>query len=125
MQKATGNISMAVDSSRIETGDFYFSVGDNKKINQYGPETPLIDRTYEYMGLSKISKNFVGNVKERIKEYIDHEFFDKYFEDLLINYNIKDNEPITYVDVAGEFWREFDFYEDYQAILDYERKRLK
>lgn len=125
MKEATGNISMAVDSSRIETGDFYFSVGEDNKIIKYGPNTPLEERTYEYMGLSKVSSEFIKKLKSKINEYIDCEVFDKYFEDLLINYNINGNETITFVDVAGDFWREFDFYEDYQAILNYEKEISK
>lgn len=116
-----GNLSMAVDSSRIEAGDFYFSVKDGI-IQEYGPDTPLGKRNYEYMGLTKIKSGFAPYVKNKIAEYIEFERFDRYFEDMIISMNMIDLMPIDFIDVKGSFWREFDFYEDYLAILDFERE---
>lgn len=122
LKSSTGDLAMTVDSSRIESGDFYFSV-KNGIIQEYGPETPLDNRTYEYMGLTKISKKLVRRVRKRIEEYINLERFDRYFEDMIIDMNINEGQKIDFVDVCGNFWREFDFYEDYEAILEHERKR--
>lgn len=121
MMEAKGDLAISVDSSRLDSGDFYFSVTNDGFIAEYGPQVPLENRNYEYMGLSRINKNLVSTVKKNIEMYIAKEEFGKYFEDMLINLNIRDKHPICFVDVRGSFWREFDFYEDYQAILEYER----
>ena len=99
---APGDLAMTVDSSRNENGDFYFSVKDGI-IQEYG--------------LASI-------VKAMIEEYIEMEKFDRYFEDMIISMNMQEKRSINFVDVKGSFWREFDFYEDYEAILDYERKHI-
>lgn len=117
-------ISMTVDSSRVMTGDFYYNVEDGF-IKEYGPDVPSDRRTYEYMGLTKINGAFTGYVKKKIEEYIETERFDRYFEDMIISMNMKEKIPIKFIDVKGSFWCEFDFYQDYLRILDYERKMIK
>lgn len=120
--QSEAKLSMTVDSSRIESGDFYFGVEEGF-IKEYGPNTPLNRRTYEYMGLTKIGSDFTAYVKNKIVEYIETERFDKYFEDMIISMNMRERVPVNFIDVKGSFWREFDFYDDYLAILDYEREK--
>ena len=72
------------------------------------------------MGLTKISSRLLPEVRSLVQEYIETENYNKYFEDMIISMNEKKRYPITFIDVAGAFWREFDFYEDYQAIMEYE-----
>lgn len=119
-----GKLTMAVDSSRIETGDFYFNV-KRGIIQEYGPNIPLENRNYEYMGLTNISREFTPYVRNKIEEYVETEKFNKYFEDMIIDMNMNENVSINFIDVKGQFWREFDFYEDYQAILAHEREVRK
>lgn len=121
LMEADGMISMVADSSRIESGDFYLSVGREGYINEYGPNIPLKKRTYEYMGLTKIDKSIAHAVKSKIEEYIENGDFDKYFEDMIIGLNMSGHYNIDFIDVKGFFWREFDRYEDYMSILEYER----
>lgn len=116
----SGDLAMIVDSARIESGDFYFNA-DGNFIEEYGPDVYLDNRSFEYMGLTKIDKKIVSVVKDKIESYIEEEKFGCYFEDMIISLNQKERLPISFVDVAGTFWREFDFYEDYMAILEYER----
>jgi choline kinase len=113
-------LAMLVDSSKIQSGDFYFSVKDGF-IMEYGPHIPLETRTYEYMGLTKISKQMSPIIKKRIEQYIENENFNKYFEDMIISLNREERHEMEFVDVKGSFWKEFDFYEDYLAILQYEK----
>lgn len=121
LKQSDAGLSMVVDSARITSGDFYFSLAADGTVAEYGPEVPLERRNFEYMGLLKIGREKVPEVRMLIERYIDEERFDKYFEDMILSMNMKGHEPIAFVDVQGSFWREFDFYEDYQAILAYER----
>ncbi len=121
LKENSSNLSMVVDSSRIDSGDFYFSVKDGI-IQEYGPDTPYENRDYEYMGLSRVDKSYVPVVKDTIISYIENDKFNRYFEDMLISLNMHKNERIDFIDVGGAFWREFDFYEDYEVILEYEKR---
>lgn len=118
----TSDFAMVVDSSRIETGDFYFHV-ENGKIIEYGPEVVLNRRDFEYMGLIKIGKKLVPDVRKMIEQYIESEKFDRYFEDMLIYMNQNCGMLIDFIDVKGHFWREFDFFEDYKKILEFEKEQ--
>ena len=116
-------ISMVVASDRIDSGDFYFSVDNNGIITEYGPDTPYEKRNFEYMGIVCIKKEKTSEVKKIIEEYIENEKFHKYFEDMVISLNMQKKEKIDFIDVKGYFWKEIDFYEDYQAILEHGRSK--
>lgn len=119
---AQGNLTMFVDSSRIYDGDFYLHIGEDGFVNRYGPQLPLSMRQYEYMGLSKIGKEFVKSFTSRVKDYVKTGRYNTYFEDVILSFSIEKSQKIGIVDVAGEFWREFDFYEDYELILAHKRE---
>lgn len=121
LKESNAELTMLVDSTRITSGDFYFHVNDYGFINEYGPDVPLDKRKYEYMGLLKICKDRIQDLKKRMEYYIMHGKYNMYFEDLVISMNIKDHVPISFVDVQGSFWKEFDVYEDYLDILRFER----
>ena len=121
IKEMESNLAMIVDSTRIDSGDFYFSV-DNGIIEDYGPKVPQALRDFEYMGITAIKKEYVPIVKESISQYINNEKFDRYFEDMIISLNQNEKENIDFIDVQGEFWREFDFYSDYEVILQHERE---
>lgn len=116
-------MAMVVASDRIDSGDFYFSVNNDMIITEYGPQIPYNKRNFEYMGITYIKKEKCAEIKKVIEDYIESEKFNKYFEDMIISLNMQKNEKIDFIDVKGYFWREFDFYEDYQAILEYERNK--
>lgn len=121
VQEDNSDIVMIVDSDRIYDGDFYFSIDKKGRIIRYGPNIPASERDFEYMGMIKIGKNKVEKVRQEIEKYIQQEKFDRYFEDMVISLNQRKNEKIELLDVKGSFWREFDYYKDYQKILNYER----
>lgn len=116
-------LSMVVASDRIASGDFYFSVDNNGIITEYGPDIPYEKRNFEYMGITGIKKEKTAEVKRTIEEYIENGKFNKYFEDMVISLNMQKKEKIDFIDVKGYFWREFDFYEDYLAILAHDRSK--
>lgn len=120
---SSANLAMLVDSSRLNNGDFYLSVNNEGIVQEYGPNIPMEKRSFEYMGLTKISKDYVLQVKERIENYIYEERFNSYFEDMILSFNMEKKKSIQFIDICGSFWREFDFYDDYQVILDYEREQ--
>ncbi len=122
--ESRAELSMIVDSARIESGDFYFHVNAAGSILEYGPDTPLERRDYEYMGLIKVGRACTDRVRALIETYIETGKYDRYFEDMIISLNQEQGMPIDFIDVCGDFWREFDFFEDYEIILNYERGKL-
>ena len=114
-------ICMLVDKSRLMDGDFYFNINDENEIMEYGPKVSYDKRCFEYVGLSKITLDETDNIYNEINQCIDCGEHQIYFEDMLIRYVKKKKANIDFIDVKEEFWREFDFYEDYIKILEFEK----
>lgn len=118
---AQGNLTMFVDTSRIHDGDFYFHLDADGYVDDFGPKLPLPMRACEYMGFSKIGAPFVAAFKKRLLEYVEREEYALYFEHIVLSYSKAHEQKIELVDVAGEFWREYDYFEDYKLVLEHER----
>lgn len=117
------DVVMAIDKSRVEVGDYFFSTTDNGCITKYGKELPLEERTCEYVGICKITKRFIPEFLERLNKLVmdgRHEFW---WENVL--YSLTGERNIYTVDVNGEFWSEIDYFDDYERILRYIEKGEK
>ena len=75
------------------------------------------ERTHEYVGLAKISPDFVNTFSERLETLIENEKYDLWWENILYE-NIK-STPIHIIDIPELFWAEVDYVQDYERILDY------
>lgn len=116
-------LAMFADSSRICDGDFYLNFSSDGGIAHYGPQLPFPMRQYEYMGITKISADFVLPFSAQIAECVEAGNYQTYFENVLFLFSKKTGQAIRVIDVAGSFWREFDYYEDYELILAHERAK--
>ncbi len=110
---------MLVDKSRRKTGDYFFSTTDNGCIKKYGKDLPLQYRSCEYVGISKIKKEFITIFRERLEALIGASKHDKWWEDTLYSFTDKEEYQIYTKDVDGLFWSEIDYFDDYERILNY------
>ena len=110
-------VILASDKSRTATGDYFFALGDNNCVRKYGKDIPLEERDCEYVGLAKITKDFVPKFKDQLKVLIDSQKHGCWWEEVL--YTLSDREQIHTIDVDGMFWSEIDYFDDYQRILNY------
>lgn len=58
---------MAIDVTRTKTGDYFFSTTGNGTIRKYGKDLPLQERSCEYVGIAKISQQFISQFKNRLE----------------------------------------------------------
>lgn len=110
---------MLVDKSRRKTGDYFFATTDSGCIKKYGKDLPLQYRSCEYVGISKISSEFVPIFKERLEQLIDKSKHNMWWEDTLYSFTDQDEYKIYTKDVEGLFWSEIDYFDDYERILNY------
>lgn len=110
---------MLVDKTRRLTGDYFFSTTDNGCIRKYGKDLPLQYRSCEYVGISKVTEEFVPYFKERLEELINNSQHDKWWEDVLYSFTDKGEHLIHTKDVNGLFWSEIDYFDDYERILNH------
>ncbi|SEO59475.1 Choline kinase [Amphibacillus marinus] len=109
--------TMLVDAKRKTIGDFFFEY-KNSRLISYGKELPLESRTGEYVGIAKLSGEFIDVFKRKLEIIIDSGHYNEWWEQVL--YDLSDSGQEVYVsDIGNRFWSEIDQIEDYQYIQDY------
>lgn len=111
---------MLGDSNRAVDGDYFFGTEDGI-LKRYGKELTPAERDCEYVGIAWMSSRFVPRFLERLDEMIDAQCHGKWWEDAI--YSLSSEHPVPVKDIAGMFWAEVDFIEDYRRILDYIREQ--
>ena len=104
------------DSSRKEMADYKLYYEDNQLI-KFGKELEGKDISGEYVGIARVSRGFVLEFKKRLQSLIKQGKYNMWWEDVL--YSFVGERPIYVEDVAGRFWAEVDFIEDYERILEF------
>ena len=117
IEQVESDLVMATDSSRIKDGDYFFSLNNDGKIVEYGPDVPIQDRTCEYMGISLVKRKMCKLFYERLEEMIENGDFQNYFEQVFFSFKDSSNVRLRTVDVAGLTWREIDYFKDYKEAL--------
>lgn len=113
---------LLADSSlvRLNEGDYFFGC-DGNKIVKYGKELEREIRTHEYVGVGRIKPAFMGSFKAMMNALIEAEQYNCWWEDVL--YRCSAEQDVYVRDVAGHFWAEVDYIDDYERIMDYIWKR--
>ena len=110
------------DNTRREEADYKLFYKDNILI-KYGKELEGSDITGEYVGISKIGKNFIKKFKESLEFMIENQKHSLWWENAL--YRLSDKHNIYVKDVEGKFWAEVDYIEDYERILSFREYDLE
>ena len=110
---------MLADSSRKEEADYKFYYEDNRLL-KYGKELTGTDITGEYVGIAKMNKDFVSVFTKKLEEMIEAQEHSVWWENVL--YSMIGMRDILVHDIAGNFWAEVDYIEDYQRISEFVKK---
>jgi len=108
---------MLADTSRIKGADYRFQF-DGDRIVGYGKEIPDEETHGEYVGIASLRASFLPLFRRRLEDLVGRQETGKWWEDVLYSY-IPEGIPIHYRDVAGTFWAEVDYVEDYDRILSW------
>lgn len=120
LQKSDKEIVMLGDKSRVAVGD-YFLKCQGEKIVDYGKDLELHNRTCEYVGIAKISKNFLPEFRENLEYLVKEGEYNLWWENIL--YSLSDTKDIYVEDVGERFWGEVDTIEDYNRIQNHINKK--
>lgn len=107
---------MYADGSRKEEADYKFKY-KNGILLKYGKELEGEDISGEYVGIGRFSKEFTLKFNEKLKEMIDDQQHSVWWENVV--YELSKEQPIKVEDIAGKFWAEVDYIEDYERILQF------
>jgi choline kinase len=111
---------MTIDETRTKTGDYFFSLMGGC-IKKYGKDLTLEERSCEYVGIAKIKKSFIPLFQNRLKDLIETQKHNLWWENVL--YSFSEERNLYTVDVHGYFWAEIDYFDDYERIMDYISKK--
>lgn len=110
---------MYADGSRKEEADYKFKYKDGILL-KYGKELENDDISGEYVGIGQFSKEFISEFNVKLEEMINNQQHSVWWENVI--YELSKNQPIKVEDIAGKFWAEVDYIEDYERILKFRRK---
>ena len=115
--------TMLVDKARVLDGDYFFQLSKEGCVMQYGPNVPVKQRDCENIGMIKIAKSAVIEYCARMEEIVEAEGYQNYFEQVFFSFMERKEKDIHTVDVDGDIWREIDFFEDYEKIVEILKKQ--
>ncbi|ASM37459.1 NTP transferase domain-containing protein [Campylobacter sputorum] len=104
------------DSTRIKDADYKF-LWDNEKLVKFGKELGENETSGEYVGIAKICAKDVAFFKENLTKFIHSQKHNFWWEDVF--YRNIDKKPVFIKDIAGIFWAEVDYIEDYERIKEH------
>jgi len=114
---------MLCDSTRIEDADYRFKL-DGDRIIRFGKDLPVADTDCEYVGMAKIGASFMPQFRQRLIDLVENQEAGKWWEDALYSM-IPEGTPIWARDIAGIFWGEVDYVEDYDRIVAWVNRHLR
>lgn len=112
----TASPVMFYDSGRIEGADYKFQVTGGV-LTKYGKDLSAADTTGEYVGCARFSGAYAAQFVERMNEMVDQQKHSVWWENVL--YSLSHEQQIRVADLAGKFWAEVDYIEDYRRIMAY------
>ncbi len=105
------------DSSRIEDADYRFQWQGNELV-KYGKELSPQETTGEYVGIAKLKAADIPVFRQEIIDAVASEDYQCWWEDVLYRRIVR-GETVYIHDIAGMFWAEVDYIEDYQRIKNF------
>lgn len=109
-------IAVSVDKSKALTGDYCFSLDEQKNIVKYGKNLNPEEKDCEYVGIIFVKKDFLPIFNKKFDSLIESGQYNLWWENVI--YTLSDEgTKIQTIDCSQYFWSEVDVYEDYLRIL--------
>lgn len=110
---------LLVDSSRKDRADLKVRYADGF-LTDYGKEL-AVPPMAESLDVALVPALLVTRLREQAQDLLEQGQHDLWWEHALVEY--KEKMPIKIIDVAGYFWNEIDFIEDYSRIQDFTMRK--
>jgi len=108
---------MLSDSTRIEDADYRFN-WDGELLKKYGKELTNEQTTGEYVGIGRINKEDITKFRQDTIDAVASEDYNCWWEDIIYR-RVEKGENVYIKDIAGIFWAEVDYIEDYERIKEF------
>ena len=114
---------MLSDSSRIQGADYRFQWSEKNTLIKYGKELEDSETSGEYVGIGKISGRVLWDFKQRVIDMVNGQDYHCWWEEAIYR-TVDEGKQVFVHDVAGLFWAEVDYIEDYARIQTFVEQRL-
>ena len=111
---------LLADSARKVEADYRYNY-ENGVLKKFGKDLTVEETTGECLGVAKLKGDFVATYKSHMIEMINRQCHSVWWENVL--YDLASEMDIYVHDVAGAFWAEVDFIEDYRRILKHRQEK--
>jgi choline kinase len=108
---------MLSDSTRIEYADYRFN-WDNGLLRKYGKNLTNAETTGEYVGIGRLNKEYITIFKQEVIDAVANEDYNCWWEDIIYR-SVDEGKDVFVRDIAGTFWAEVDYIEDYERIKEF------
>ena len=112
---------MLSDSTRIEDADYRFT-WEGELLKKYGKELTNEQTTGEYVGIGILNSKDVISFKQRVIDAVSNEDYNCWWEDIIYR-TVEDGQNVYVNDIAGIFWAEVDYIEDYERIKEFMKNK--
>lgn len=114
--ESEAQIGLAVDSSKIITGDYFLEVDKQGRLISYGKAVPESKRSFSNVGIAKISKSSCRCFKKELNDLVLSGEISDYFEQVFFNIGQSNRLCLKYIDVRDFHCNEIDFFEDFKSL---------
>lgn len=114
---------MLSDSTRIQDADYRFQLSPEQTLLKYGKELTEAETSCEYVGIGKISGRDIWEFKQRVIDMVNGQDYNCWWEEAIYR-TVEEGKSVFVRDVAGQFWAEVDYIEDYGRIQAFVEQRL-
>jgi choline kinase len=112
---------MLSDSTRIEDADYRFN-WEGELLKKYGKQLTNEQTTGEYVGIGRLDRNYMQLFRQNVIDAVANEDYNCWWEDIIYR-TVEDGENVYVNDVAGVFWAEVDYIEDYERIKNFVKNK--
>ncbi|MBF0339621.1 MAG: phosphocholine cytidylyltransferase family protein [Magnetococcales bacterium] len=111
---------LLADSTRIADADYRFQWVDDRLV-KYGKQLSDAETTGEYVGIARLSREYLGLFRQRVIDAVSSEDYACWWEDMIYR-TVEQGQEVFVKDIAGRFWAEVDYIEDYERIKAFVRQ---
>lgn len=108
---------LLADSTRIAEADYRFGWQDERLL-RYGKQLTNEQTTGEYVGIARLNRDYLVGFRQRVIECVASEDYGIWWEDVIYR-TVDEGQLVQVKDVAGHFWAEVDYIEDYERIQQF------
>ena len=112
---------MLSDSTRIEDADYRFT-WEGELLKKYGKELTNEQTSGEYVGIGILNSKDMITFKQRVIDAVSNEDYNCWWEDIIYR-TVEDGQNVYINDIAGIFWAEVDYIEDYERIKEFVKNK--